>query len=529
MHENTLSERYTSKIKILDELLTLIKPIGSRGKKVVMCHGVFDIIHPGHIRHLCYAKSKADILVASITADRFINKGKYQPHVPQQLRAFNLAVFDFVDYVLIDEHQKPLQTLSTLQPDYFAKGYEYVRDGLHVKTSEEQTVVQAYGGEVIFTPGDIVYSSSHLQKTHKPDLKYEKLMNVMKTHGLTFSDLKETMQMFNKVKVHVVGDTIVDSITRSTMIGGQTKKPTVSVAFQDRDDFIGGAAIVAQHLKAAGAEVTFSTLLGDDELKDFVLERLHADAIHVNTIIDKGRPTTHKNAIYAEGQQLLKIDTVDNTSIDDKSLLEFSDAIKSVTCDAVIFSDFRHGIFNKRTIPTLIESIPKQCFKVADSQVASRWGNITQFQGFDLITPNEREARFALADQDSGIRPLSSELYTSARCKTLMLTLGERGMLTLINDKHESSDSYFVLESLAETITDPIGSGDALLAYATLSLWVNPNPVIASIIGSIAAACECAYVGNKPVTTHDVLAYLKKVISHSNYSEAKETKQMEPA
>ena len=69
-------------------------------------------------------------------------------------------------------------------------------------------------------------------------------------------------------------------------------------------------------------------------------------------------------------------------------------------------------------------------FRVADSQVASRWGNILEFKGFDLITPNEREARFALADQDTGVRPLAAKLHEDAECKTVILKLGDRGVLT---------------------------------------------------------------------------------------------------
>ena len=73
---------------------------------------------------------------------------------------------------------------------------------------------------------------------------------------------------------------------------------------------------------------------------------------------------------------------------------------------------------------------PRRGFRVADSQVASRWGNILEFKGFDLITPNEREARFALADQDSGVRPLAAKLHEEADCKTVILKLGDRGVLT---------------------------------------------------------------------------------------------------
>ena len=127
-----------------------------------MCHGVFDVVHPGHLRHLLYAKSKADILVASLTADRHISKGRYRPHVPQDLRAVNLAAFEIVDYVIIDPEPTPLKNIALIKPDIFAKGYEYQASGLPLKTQDELGLIRSYGGEIIFTPGDYVFSSSQL-------------------------------------------------------------------------------------------------------------------------------------------------------------------------------------------------------------------------------------------------------------------------------------------------------------------------------------------------------------------------------
>jgi sugar/nucleoside kinase (ribokinase family) len=185
----------------------------------------------------------------------------------------------------------------------------------------------------------------------------------------------------------------------------------------------------------------------------------------------------------------------------------------------VVFSDFRHGIFNRRTIPQLISAIPPGTFKVADSQVASRWGNITDFQEFDLITPNEREARFALGDQDSGVRPLASLLYDAARCKTLILKLGERGVLTCHNSNHESIESYTVVDSFVDRVVDAVGAGDALLAYATLAKRATGSDMIATILGSIAAACECEVDGNIPITPRAVLAKIDSVERQVAYSE----------
>jgi cytidyltransferase-like protein len=513
----SLIEHYGHKIKARDELRAVI---GSRPRKksVIMCHGVFDVVHPGHVRHLIYAKSKADILIASLTADRFIDKGKYRPHVPQELRAANLAAFEMVDYVIIDQNKDPLENLSFLEPDLFAKGYEYSSEGVHPKTQKEIDIISSYGGEVIFTPGDIVYSSTTLINLAPPAIKHEKLMTVMERYDVTFDILRKTLASMAGKKVHVVGDTIIDSLTNCAMIGGQTKTPTMSVLYEDRDDFVGGAGIVAKHIRAAGAEVVFSTVLGNDVLKDFAVEDLRSAKVDVRPQIDSTRPTTNKNAIVVGGYRLLKIDTLDNRSISDAVLKALSEGVRQVEADAVVYSDFRHGIFNRRTIPGLVEAIPQDCFRVADSQVASRWGNITEFQGFDLITPNEREARFALADQDSPLRPLGSSLYDAARSKVLILKLGGRGVLTCVNSDHSSLDSFFTVDSFADRVVDAVGAGDGLLAYGTLAMLVSGCPAQATILGSMAAACVCECDGNVPVTPAEVSAKIDAIEKHVRYS-----------
>jgi bifunctional ADP-heptose synthase (sugar kinase/adenylyltransferase) len=511
-----LIERYRHKIKTPEELREILGP-PPRKRRVIMCHGVFDVVHPGHVRHLLYAKSKAEILVASITADKHITKGLHRPHVTQDLRAVNLAAFEMVDYVIIDRNDKPLANIETIQPDYFAKGFEYNATGLAPKTAEEAKVVEAYGGEVIFTPGDIVYSSTALINLAPPSVKLETLQILMERNELTFDHLRDVLDRMAGVQVHVVGDTIVDSYTHCAMVGGQTKTPTMSVLYERRTDYVGGAGVVAKHLTAAGAKVTFSTVLGDDALKDFVLSDLKSAGIDVRAVIDASRPTVNKNAIVVGGYRLLKVDTLDNRSISDSILGSLAEALRSTCSDAVVFSDFRHGMFNRRTIPELIKAMPDGIYRVADSQVASRWGNITDFKNFDLITPNEREARFALADQDSGIRPLASSLYDEAQCKLLILKLGERGVLACRDADHESLDSFFVIDSFVDNLVDAVGAGDALLAYATLAMLVSKSDAIATILGTIAASCECERDGNIPIATEDVRTKIASVERQINF------------
>ena len=192
-------------------------------------------------------------------------------------------------------------------------------------------------------------------------------------------------------------------------------------------------------------------------------------------------------------------------------------SIGSSASDVYIFSDFRHGIFHQGTVAPMTAAIGSGAFKAADSQVSSRWGNILDFQDFDLITPNEREARFALADQDSVIRPLATNLWTRARCEWLILKLGERGVLC-----HRGSNllprDFFSLDSFVETLVDPVGAGDSLLALSSLVLAQSGNFVLAAILGNLAAAVACEREGNVPVAIAEVEAKLDTLERSANLS-----------
>jgi len=509
-------EKYRYKLKTNEELL---EAVGARprDKKIILCHGVFDVVHPGHVRHLAYAKTKADLLVVSVTADRHIKKGIYRPHIPEGLRALNLAAFEMVDYVLIDDEAKPLKNLKFIQPDFFAKGFEYTSSGLPPATKEEAHIVEGYGGLMIYTPGDVVYSSSKLLDLALPQVQIEKLLWLMENNNISFSSLRKVLRNLGNYHVHVIGDTIVDSYTRTSFIGGQTKTPTFSVLYEGKDEYIGGAGIVAQHLRASGAKVKFSTVLGNDTLKDFVIEGLKKSGIEQDVIIDPTRPTTNKNAIIALGYRLLKVDTLDNRPVSEEIIAKLATSINKSNADAVVFSDFRHGIFNRMSIPLLTGAIPNNKFRVADSQVASRWGNITEFKEFDLITPNERESRFALADQDSNIGRLSSLLHDIAKYKNLILKLGERGIFCS-TETPVYKDSYFSINSFASNIVDAVGAGDALLAYATLAMLETGSLVFAGILGSMAAACESELDGNIPIGPENILAKIDTIEKLANYS-----------
>src|SRR2546426_11055968 len=129
-----------------------------------------------------------------------------------------------VDYVIIDDQPTPLRNLAQLQPDFYAKGYEYVNSGLRPKTQEEMEILQSYGGEILFTPGDIVYSSSAIIEAGPPDLAVEKLLVLMEAEGLTFAGLRGALAQVGGGTGHVVGGTIVGSLAPNAESGRLAKK-----------------------------------------------------------------------------------------------------------------------------------------------------------------------------------------------------------------------------------------------------------------------------------------------------------------
>ena len=475
-------------------------------KKTILCHGVFDIVHPGHIRHFAHCKQKADILIVSLTKDIFIKKGTYRPMVPQDLRAFNLSSLELVDFVVIDQNKNPENLIKKIKPSFFAKGLEYA-DLKNPLTVKEKNIVESFGGKMIFSPGDYVLSSSKIIRQMEPDLKYDKLKLLMDTENINFNDLKKILKDLNKLKIHILGDTIIDTNHYCEVVGGLHKTPTLSVIKQISEDFLGGAAIVASHFKSFANDVTLTTLFSNDKKGKFALKNLKKNKIKINHYAEEDRPTTNKNSYLVNKHKLLKVDELINNPITNSTLDKLTELLKKDKNQILVFSDFRHGIFNNQTLPKILDNVGHKVFKVADSQVASRWGNISDFKNFDLLTPTEKEARYSLFEQDTPIRNLANNIQKKSKAKNIILKLGEKGLISLSKKQND----YIALDPFVKNLVDSNGAGDALLAYSTSVLYTTKSLIIASIVGLLAASCKCEIQGNLPVTVEHIIKKIDEI------------------
>ena len=154
------------KVVSVAELGERVSALKAAGKRVAHCHGCFDLVHPGHIKHLQAARRMADALVVTVTPDRFVDKGPGRPAFPERLRAESVAALECVDYAAVNRWPTAEETIRLLRPDFFVKGQEFERlEDATGKLQREAAVLRETGGEMRFTHEE-VFSSTGLLREH---------------------------------------------------------------------------------------------------------------------------------------------------------------------------------------------------------------------------------------------------------------------------------------------------------------------------------------------------------------------------
>jgi len=370
---------------------------------IVQCHGCFDILHPGHLRHLAWAKQQGDLLVVSVSGDGVVGKGLQRPYVPQDLRAENIAALEVVDYVTIDHNNWAGPALEALRPDIYVKGKEFqdVYDG---RFGRERQLVESYGGRIHFSSGEVIYSSTKIIQDYKDKLEPvpEQVRAFCRRHNITEQRLQQLIEQFSKKKILVVGDTIIDKYIHCDRLGMSADAPVLVVRPQEFHTFLGGAAIVAQHIQSFGAQVQFLSVVGNDPDAEYARAELAKRHVPAQLIADSSRPSTVKTRYLSDGKKLLNVNTFHDHNLDSATtaqvLAEIDKIASSVDCIAIC--DFSYGVVTVPIIEALCKiGVERRAPIIGDVQSSSQMGNVARLKGVTLTTPSEREARLALCDR----------------------------------------------------------------------------------------------------------------------------------
>ena len=505
-----------AKILSVDALVAERDRLRREGRTVVQCHGCFDIVHPGHIRHLSFARSQGDVLVVTITADSGIDKGFDRPYIHEDLRAENLAALASVDYVAVDPFASALPILQRLQPDVYVKGKEY-ETNLHPHFLKEKEFVESYGGKVIYSSGDVVYSSTFIINEFRErfDLEHERVRHFCQRNEITRTGLQRTLERMGEARVLVIGDAVQDCYVHCDVLGVAAEGPVLNVTPLGEERFVGAAALVAGQVAALGAHATLLTVLEPGPTSDGF--RAELDAIGVETVsleVDP-RPLFQKTRYLVDDAKVFKVNRgrpIPLSSVGVDAVVRALDE-RLATFHALDVIDFGYGFFSSRLpveIATRTERLGIPYYvDVSHTPRAS----ILRFRGHRIGTPTEDELRFAFADHESGLSHLASRFYAETDGEQLVLTMGRRGVVSFSRPPTGGPEDRLLadyLPSLSREAVDPVGAGDVFHAGVVLADLAGASIQQAIYLGSCLAALHVQRVGNRPVSVLDLTDFLDR-------------------
>ncbi len=490
-----------------------IRPKLKEEKKVIaLCHGVFDLLHPGHIIHLQQAKQMADILVVSVTAAEFVRKGPGRPYFNDEMRMKVLEALECVDYVMLSKGYTVDDIVESVEPDLYIKGEEYAKESEDItrKITMERELVEQHGGKVVYTSGQ-TFSSTKLINTALSGLPEEVIKymeSFIKKYSMDY--IKKYAELASHLKILVIGDVIIDRYTYCNVQGLMSKDTGYASRLEYSEEYLGGAAAVARHLSSFTDNVTLMSTVGNEkEVRLKLLDEL-TDKMRLSLTYSSFFPTIVKhryltrNAKREEYRKIFSINNIpESMEYEHEVREEFYKGLeeKIDEFDAVFLCDFGHGLINEKVGRLLQEKAKYLVLNCQTNSTNYGLNIITKYGRADAFTVDQKELRLAYPE-------LTTDEYAALR--KLCSHLNADGWLTRGAEGAYGADEEHIYECPAFTLTvkDTVGAGDAFYSIAGLYAAVGAPTELATFMGNIAGALGANIVGNKDaVEKVDVLKY----------------------
>lgn len=502
------------KIKELYELADMLVSLRSAGKKIVHCHGVFDLVHVGHIRHFQEAKAMGDVLVVTLTQDEFVNKGPHRPAFTQNLRAEVIAALDVVDCVAINRWPTAVETIKLLRPKIYVKGPDYKEDSKDVTggIKLEEDAVRAVGGEIRFTE-DITFSSSTLVNRYMPLFSTEvngQLDEFRRRHSV--DEILQYIEGLRTLKVMVVGEAILDEYVYCTALGKSFKEPILAMQYLSRDIHAGGSLAIANHLAGFCNHVKLVTYLGANESREQFVRSSLKPNVKPTFIYKSNSPTIVKRR-YVEQyavSKVLEIYEMNDALLSDQETDELCMVLEASLpkYDVVIVGDFGHGMITRPVVDLLAA---KGRFLAVNTQInAANLGfhTISKYSRADYVCIHEGEIRLDHRSRQGDLETLVKDLSNRLSCKMVMVTQGKHGTLLF-----REGEGFIQFPSLAIKVVDRLGAGDAVLALSSLCAAVGLPADVISFIANVVGAQAVTIIGNSAsIERPDVLKSVESLL-----------------
>lgn len=417
--------------------------------RIVQCHGCFDPLHIGHIRHFQAAKQHGDRLIVTVTADQYVNKGPGRPVFSDALRMEAVQALACVDEVRLSGHPTAAESIREIRPAVFAKGPDYTKASLHTL---EWMAIKEVGAQLLITDTQKWSSTALIAQTDEVNAYLSQIRA-----KYSAADVKSWLEKARSLRVLVIGDAITDEYEYIHVDGKSGKDPVLVGDFLRVETMVGGAEAVAAHAKAASDHVTCVT--GSPIVK----RRLVNDYPFQKMLEVYKWPTNQPRPM----------------------LIELHDA------DVVIVADYGHGFLDGDDIELICARSRYLAVNTQANAGNHGFNTISKYSRADFISLSERELRLDARDEVTDVRYLAKHASQDRNGATVLVTRGEKGC--------KAWDKYGVPEhapALTTHAVDRTGAGDAVFAVTACLAAVGMPLDLLTFMASVVGTQAVGIVGN---------------------------------
>lgn len=498
------------KIKNLSDLIKICTDQKARGKKVVLCHGVFDLLHLGHIKHFQNARNFGDILIVSITSSKFVNKIPGRPFFSDKQRQEALQSIEYIDYVFCNKDYTPINLIKKIKPNFYCKGPDYKDNSKDLTGNiiKEINAVKSINGKIVITE-DITFSSSQLINQFSNEFNSEQKKFLSKIKKITsFELIEKNFKKLENIKILIIGEGIVDEYIFCEGLGKSGKESVLSLRNRRSEKYLGGVFSMAQNSSSFVKKITTLSYLGKDKiLNSFIKEKLNKK-IKFKYVYKSNSPTILKKRFLdiVDNRKLIGVYDLNDDFLSKTEEKFFLNMLKKEIKknDLIIIADFGHGLITKK-VAKYINTISK--FSFLNAQInASNAGfhTLENYKNINTVVINATELRHEMRQRDGNIVELGKVLQNRMKSKKIVITQGQSGAVLITKKKNILAPAF------SDKLVDKIGAGDTLLVLLSICLKAGFEDEVAIFVASVAAGMSTAgFANSQTIDKNELLNKIK--------------------
>ena len=477
--------------KIIDELnlKKIINNLKKKKKKIVLCHGVFDLLHIGHLEYFRQAKAAGDILIVSVTTNKYVNKAPGSPHFNTKQRMSLLSSLSIIDYVLASDSETAENVIKVIKPNIYYKGPDYKNNEKDITNNikKEINITKKFSGKVLYSSGPTYSSSSLLNKNNITDVHVKRFIDNLKKK-YSFNFIKKVIDEASKISVLVVGETIFDKFTFCKHLGRSGKENIETLEKISEKLFIGGCLSLAKNVSAITKKVSVCSVIGNSHKDLNFIKKKISKNMQINIIKSHSSPTILKEKIVEaiDNRKLLGLYRFNEKPLSDKNSIKFSKMVlkKIKKYQIVLISDYGHGLISEELASSIIKNKKKDLFVNTQLNAANfGYHTIGKYKNSSCAVINEVELRHEMRNRNHDISSLLPLLSKKLNIKNLIVTAGAKGSYGFIR----GSQNIYHCPAFTNDYKDKIGAGDCYMGIFSTIYKIYPKDIeLAMFVASLA-------------------------------------------